>query len=132
MNILYNLMCDEGFRSKPYKDTVGKLTIGYGRNLDDNGISKEEAEFLLKQDIKTARDELHNFYWYEKLTINRQRALINMMFNLGLPKFRKFKKMIAAFEKRDYPIAADEALDSKWAKQVGGRSERVADLIRYG
>ena len=131
-SIIQDLKRDEGFRSKPYKDSVGKLTIGYGRNLDDMGINKAEAKQFLLQDIAEACVSLSAFYWYNRLSKNRKRALINMMFNLGATKFRKFKKMIAAFEACNYSLAADEALDSKWAKQVGSRAERIADLIRQG
>ncbi len=130
--VIQNLKRDEEFRGKPYRDTVGKLTIGYGRNLDDVGISEKEAEELLRYDIIVANRELLSFYWYDNLTSCRKRALINMMFNLGFTKFRKFKKMIKAFEAEDYELAADEALDSLWAKQVGERATRIADLIRHG
>lgn len=130
--VIQDLKRDEGFRSKSYKDTVGKLTIGYGRNLDDVGISKKEAGELLRIDVTDAIDLLWNFYWYDGLTTNRKRALINMMYNLGFTKFGKFKKMIVAFEAEDYSLAAIEALDSKWAKQVGSRANRIADLIRQG
>ena len=131
--IIKDLKRDEGFRSKPYKDTVGKLTIGYGRNLDDVGISKREALELLRYDVFVANKELLSFPWYDDLTSCRKRALLNMMYNLGFTKFRKFKKMIAAFEDEDYSLAAEEALDSKWAKRdVGARAQRIANLIRQG
>lgn len=130
--VIDDLKRDEGFSSKPYRDTVGKLTIGYGRNLDDNGINLKEAEELLRQDLVVANIDLNDFYWYDDLTFCRKRALLNMMFNLGFTKFRKFKKMIAAFEDSNYPLAASEALDSKWAGQVGSRATRIATLIREG
>ena len=130
--IIRDLKRDEGFKSKPYKDTVGKLTIGYGRNLDDVGISQREAEELLRYDVTVANRELLSFSWYDDLTTNRKRALINMMYNLGFTKFRKFKKMIAAFEREDYYGAAYEATNSKWATQVGVRASRIEALIRQG
>lgn len=130
--VIRDLKRDEGFRAEPYRDTVGKLTIGYGRNLDDVGISEREAEELLRYDVKVANSELGIFYWYDDLTSCRKRALINMMYNLGFTKFRKFEKMIDAFEAENYNLAANEALDSKWAKQVGTRAERIAELIRLG
>ena len=130
--VVRDLKRDEGFKSKPYKDTVGKLTIGYGRNLDDVGVSKREAGELLRFDVFIANKELLSFPWYDDLTLCRKRALLNMMFNLGFTRFRKFKRMIAAFEESNYSLAADEALDSKWATQVGARAERIANLIRQG
>ncbi len=131
--VIRDLKRDEGFRSKPYRDTVGKLTIGYGRNLDDVGISKREAEELLRYDLFLANKELLKFPWYKyDLTSCRKRALLNMMYNLGATRFKRFNKMIKAFKDGDYNLAADEALASKWAKQVGDRAERIADLIRRG
>lgn len=124
---------DEGFRNKPYFDTVGKLTIGYGRNLDDVGITQEEAVYLLKNDLKNASLDCEmvfsNFDCYEKA---RQYALINMMFNLGLSRFLGFKKMICAIKEDNWDKAADEAMDSKWAKQVGDRAVRIEKLMRSG
>ena len=130
--IIKDLKRDESFRSKPYKDTVGKLTIGYGRNLDDVGISKREALELLRYDVFIANKELLTFPWYDGLTSCRKRALLNMMYNLGFTRFRKFKKMIAAFERGDYYNAAYEATNSKWATQVGVRASRIEALIRQG
>jgi lysozyme len=130
--VIREIKRDESFRAKPYKDTVGKLTIGYGRNLDDVGISKREALELLRYDVFVANRELLSFPWYDSLTSCRKRALLNMMYNLGFTRFNKFKKMIKAFKIGDYNLAADEALDSKWAKQVGSRADRIAELIRQG
>lgn len=126
------LIIDEGMRLKPYRDTVGKLTIGVGRNLDDNGISEDEALVMLKNDIDQAFDELSQFDWFNSLKPVKQDALVNMCFNLGLPRLLSFKRMIAALESGDYQTAADEALDSKWAVQVGERANRIAEVIRNG
>lgn len=123
---------DEGLRLKPYLDTVGKLTIGYGRNLDDNGISEGEALFMLRNDIATSRRELSAYTWFRQLDESRQGAIINMHFNLGLPRLLTFRKMIAALDRGDYERAADEALDSRWASQVGERAVRIANILRKG
>lgn len=120
----------EGLSHFAYKDTVGKLSIGYGRNLDDNGISTAEAEFMLDNDIQTAKYELNKFDWFKKQPLNVQDALTNMCFNLGITKLLKFKKMIAAIEKKDYTVAAMEALNSRWANQVGQRAKDIALMIR--
>lgn len=122
----------EGFRSKPYLDTVGKTTIGWGRNLSDNGISNEEAELMLDNDIENCQKELSSFDWYYSQPLHVRDALINMCFNLGLPRLLGFKRMIAALEKKDYTTAAAEALDSRWAKQVGQRAKDVACMMREG
>ena len=122
----------EGFRNNYYLDTVGKLTIGYGRNLTDRGISREEAEFMLANDILICKQELAPLDWYYGQPPNVQDALVNMCYNLGLPRLLGFKKMIAALANHDYTTAALEALDSKWAKQVHGRANDIALMIREG
>lgn len=122
----------EGYDNMPYIDTVGKLTIGYGRNLQDNGISKEEAEFMLSNDINRAVKELEQYSWYLTQPDKVKRALINMNFNLGITRFLTFKKMIAALINKDYTKAAMEALDSKWSHQIGNRAKDIATEIREG
>lgn len=123
----------EGLRLKPYVDTVGKLTIGYGHNLDDNGISQAVADMILDEDavvaLNAATYAVPNF---NELNETRQLALIDMGHNLGLPKLALFKKMIAALEQHDYEQAALEMLDSKWASQVGNRANVLAERMRTG
>jgi lysozyme len=122
----------EGLKLEPYLDSLGNLTIGVGRCLSLNGISKEEAEYLLENDIREAIRGLQQYSWYVVQPAGVQMALINMCFNLGLPKLLGFRKMIKGLIDRDYEVAAAEALDSRWALQVKGRSEAVADKIRAG
>ena len=124
---------DEGFRSKPYQCTAGKTTIGYGRNIEDNGITKSEAETLLLNDVKTVQIELlNNFNWFNGLNGARQGVLINMAFNLGLPRLMKFKKMLGALSDNDFYEASKQMLDSRWAVQVGDRANRLAKQIIEG
>ena len=133
MNITDLLIKHEGLRLKPYRDTVGKLTIGVGRNLDDVGITREEARFLLENDIARADVELRrNFLWFPGRNRVRKAVLINMVFNLGISRFKRFKKLIAALERRDWDRAAKEMLNSKWAKQVGRRARELAKMMREG
>jgi len=120
----------EGFRAYPYLDTVGKVTIGYGRNIDDNGISAKEAEFMLENDIARCKEELSHYNWYNYSPENVKAALINMCLNLGLTKLIGFKRMINALENGDYSTASMEALNSRWAAQVGNRAKDVALMIR--
>ena len=132
-DIFQDLRRDEGVRNKPYKCTADKLTIGVGRNLEDVGLSNEEIEFLLQNDVKRVRKELAgNFPWYLRLSPNRQRALENMCFNLGIRRLKGFRKMLTALELGQLATAAAEALDSKWARQVGARADRIAVLIKEG
>lgn len=128
-----DLIRDEGLRLKPYRDTVGKLTIGVGRNLDDRGISEDEARQILRNDIALCEAELDiHIPWWTHLTGDRQRALLNMCFNLGWPRLSGFKEMLIYLQAGSYARAASEALDSKWARQVGDRALRISKLIREG
>ncbi len=129
--IKHQLIKHEALRLKPYKDTVGKLTIGVGRNIDDKGITAEEAMFLLENDIKECIEDLKNiFQGYDDLNEPRQRALIDMRFNLGPARFRQFKKMIAAVNEKDFNKAADEMMNSKWYNQVGQRAKSLIEMIK--
>lgn len=128
-----DLIRDEGLRLKPYVDTVGKWTIGVGRNLTDRGISEREARYLLANDIVACANDLDRaFPWWTALSEPRQRALMNMAFNMGLPKLKGFTRMLASLEHGDYETAASECLSSKWATQVGQRAGRIAGMIREG
>jgi lysozyme len=132
MSALEQIKIDEGFRGKPYKCTAGKVTIGFGRNLDDNPLTRAEAEFLLNNDLKKVAKQASRFGFYQKLNTTRRAVIINMIFNLGLSRFSQFKKMISALESNDYAEAATQMLDSKWAKQVGDRAIRLSKEMRQG
>jgi lysozyme len=124
------LVRDEGIRLKPYEDSVGLITIGVGRNIEQNGISYDEAMFMLQNDVARCMKEAASFKWYTELTEDRQVAIVNMIFNLGMPRFQKFKGFIAAMSEHDYDRAAFEMMDSRWAVQVGDRAKRLANIIR--
>lgn len=127
------LAIDEGCKLKPYRDTVGKLTIGIGRNLDDVGISKAEALALLAADIDIAAAGLDKALpWWRDMTDSRQQVLCNMAFNMGLPSLLGFKNTLAAMKAGDYRAAAAGMRASKWAKQVGARAERLAKTMEQG
>ena len=127
------LIRHEGLRRKPYRDTVGKLTIGVGRNLDDVGITRDEALILLDHDIAKVRREVKRaFAWFPRLNTARQNVVLNMVFNLGLPRFRRFRKTIAAIKDKRWDDAADEMLNSNWARQVKGRARELARIMRRG
>lgn len=131
--LAHELMRDEGLRLRPYRDAVGVLTIGYGRNLDDVGITQEEAEHLLTNDVvKVTRDCERFFAFWPRLSDVRQRVLANMVFNIGIGRVLGFRKMLAALEHQDWDDAATEMLDSKWAGQVGARADRLALMMRTG
>lgn len=122
---------DEGRRRKPYICTAGKVSIGIGRNLDDRGISDRIIDLLYEEDEQTALSDLdRRAPWWRGMPEPARRALANMSFNLGWPKLSEFKRMLAALQAGDYERAATEALDSRWANQVGDRADRIADLYR--
>ncbi len=133
--LIEQLKRHEGFSSKPYRCTAGRLTIGYGRNLDANGITEEEADRMLSSDLADVIQALCvRLPIYNDPTVSHVRlsVLDNMAFNLGVSGLLQFKKMIAAFEKRDYDTAAKEMLNSKWAKQVKGRAVELSEQMRTG
>jgi lysozyme len=122
----------EGVKTKPYVDTQGKLTIGVGRNLTDKGLHPNEIRLLLLNDIKDAMMDANAFKWFEDLNEIRQRVVVDMLFNLGRSRFMNFRKMIVALNKQDFATAADEMLDSRWAKQVGRRAQVLSGMMRSG
>lgn len=132
-NIWQQLEQDEGLRLKPYRDSVGKLTIGVGRNLDDIGISESEARYLLDVDINQATERIiDHLPWAKNLDVVRMGVLQNMAFNLGIAGLLQFKNFLLAMETNNFEGAAEHMLDSKWAEQVGPRAHRLAEQVRTG
>ena len=126
------LIRDEALRLKPYRDSVGKLTIGVGRNLDDVGISRDEAINLLGNDIERASAFLRTqLPWTLSLDEVRRAALINMAFNMG-GKLMGFAHFLQKLQAGDFVGAAKEMLDSLWAQEVGDRAQRLAKQIETG
>ena len=127
------LRLHEGVEHKPYKCTAGYLTIGVGRNIEERGLSDDEIDYILSNDVNIATDELvENFDWYADLDPIRQRVVIDMVFNLGMPRFKQFKNMIAAIESGDWMEASNQMMDSRWAEQVGLRASRLAEMMETG
>ena len=131
--LIKTLRRDEGVRLKPYKDTQGILTIGVGRNLEAVGISGDEADLLLSNDIERAAADAAGLFgedWQESFTDVQQEVIVNLIFNLGIGTFRKFRKAVAALKAGDMDTAADEILDSRAARQTGDRYHRLAEALR--
>lgn len=127
------LILYEGVKCKPYYCTADKLTIGVGRNLEDRGINEDEVMYLLNNDIALAESELiDRIKDFSELSEMRKVVLINMSFNLGVTKLMEFNKMLSAIGNRDYKQAAEEMLDSKWARQVGQRAVELSELMLKG
>ncbi len=126
--IVENLKIEEGYRGRPYHCSAGHLTIGYGRNVDKSGlgISEEEAEYLLKNDVNRTIDEVRQRWpWFDDCDKAAREVMIELCFQLGAPRLSAFKKMLAGLEAGDNDIAAFELLDSKFAKQVPARAARL-------
>lgn len=123
----------EGVELRPYRDTRGILTIGVGRNLESVGLRREEAMYLLDNDIRACVGDLARSYpWFESLDPVRQRALIDLRFNLGGKGLRAFVKFLDALSTNDVATAAKELTDSKWFTQVGRRGPRLVWMIQTG
>jgi len=131
--LIEHLEREEGKVSKPYKDTVGKTSIGCGRNLDDVGLSDDEIMYLLGNDITRVERQLDvNLTWWRGMCDARQVALASMCFQLGITGLLAFKNSLQLLRNGQYSAAADEFLNSKWSKQVPARAKRVTEMIRTG
>lgn len=140
------LIENEGLSLMPYYCPLGKLTIGVGHNLEDNpltnaerialgdlmhGITENGAKMLLRRDIKQCLEQLKkNFKFYNDLTSNRQYALLDMCFQLGIQGLKKFKLMLSELEKGNYDMAAYHCLKSLYAKQTPKRAKKIAAAIK--
>ncbi len=138
-NLINSIKLGEGFSATAYRCPTNRLTIGYGRCVDADepgtGITEAEAEMLLANDLarfEAAAQRVVGEETWSLLNQVRREALIEMAFNMGAGNLAKFRRMLAALSEEDYGGAADEALSSRWAEQVGKRADRIADRIRTG
>lgn len=145
MSLKSSVKRHESYKQFPYLDCCGKpwrdctcvkkgwLTVGWGRNLDTEGISEEEADHLLDNDLARVHQVAFLHYrWFGNLNLPRQDVILEMMFNLGISKFDTFKKLISAIDRQDYIAAANEMLASVWASQVKMRAVELANKMRTG
>ena len=133
--LLYaELLMDEGKRSKPYHDTVGKITIGIGRNLSDIGLREDEIQYLFNNDVDSVILDLNQHLpWWLDQPEPVQRALANLCFNLGITKLLKFKNTLSCIKQGEYTLAVENLKKSKWFKQVQrSRSARIFKLLMEG
>jgi len=128
------LILHEGLELKPYQCTADKTTIGVGRNLSDVGITEEESKYLLLNDLQRIQKEIAHWNFLEKLNEPRQAVILDMVFNMGVTRFNAntWVKTFAAIQNEEWEKAANEMLDSKWAKQVGQRAIRLSQMMRKG
>jgi lysozyme len=153
-HFIEKLIAHEGLVLQVYQDTLGIDTIGIGRNLEDRGISKEElddldipsldhiyeygiteadAVYLATNDVQIVEEELSNAHpCVDRLDSVRQLVVMDMAFNMGVPRLCLFKKMWNAIHEEDFSTASKEMLDSRWANQVGSRSVKLANAMHNG
>jgi len=132
MSVLDDIARHEGFRPRPYKDTEGFLTIGYGINLNA-GITQVEAMLILSYRVQVLQSKLRQrLPFWQRLTIARQDVLINMAYNLGIEGLMGFKTTLRLISEGDYDEAANQMLKSKWARQVGQRAIELSEKMRNG
>ena len=143
----------EGIVLNVYQDHLGINTVGIGRNLDDrgitdgellfmnktiddiydNGLTQEEAYYLCMNDIAIVEKELlASKPIVNRLNAVRQMILIDMAFNMGVPRLMQFKNMWLAIEKVNYLLACEEMIDSRWAGQVGSRAMKLSVAMKNG
>lgn len=144
MTLAEQLKRDEDLRLVVYDDATGKAivpgtvvkgspTIGVGRNLSSKGLTKDEAEYLLANDISEVKIALAQALpWTTSLDDARRGVLLNLSFNMGIAKVLQFKNTLALVQQEKYAEAAVEMLDSTWAHQVGDRAKRLSDQMRDG
>jgi lysozyme len=153
-NLIEKLIAHEGLRLEVYQDTLGINTIGIGRNLDDRGITQDEldwmdyptiehvysdgiseadAVYLAQNDVQIVEEELLAAHpCVENLDAVRQLVLVDMAFNMGVPRLCKFKNMWNAIHAGKFDAASKEMLDSRWATQVKGRATKLANAMHNG
>lgn len=131
--LLETLKIAEGWSGRAYRDSVGILTIGYGRNLEAMTISRGLGAAWLKDDLANAEVECRAAWpWFDTLSSRRQAVVIELNFNLGMTRLRGFTRMLTALGRGDFDAAAAEMLDSRWREQVGARAVRLATTLRRG
>lgn len=136
MDLKQQLLREEGSESCAYQDTLGFWTIGVGRLIDPKkggGLSQDEIEYLLDNDIKKITEKVHKFLpWVSKLNEPRQAVLIGMAFQMGVRGLLGFKRTLGSIEDGQYFEAAVEMLQSEWAKQTPERASRLATQMETG
>ncbi len=124
---------DEGNRLKPYPDTKGKISIGIGRNLTDNGLRPVEVDFLFSNDVSGLKAELNTAIpWWMGLSEIRQQVIASMAFNMGVPRLLGFRKMLTALRAGNFAEAAAEILDSDAARELPSRYHRLSVMMEKG
>lgn len=127
------LLLNEGLRLRPHLDTANppRLTIGVGRNLDDRGITREEAMLLLDHDIARCLTELDDALpWWTELPTAARAVLVDLCFQMGIGKLVGFSYTLGALREGQYQTAAAHLLVSRYARQTPARAARNAYALR--
>lgn len=133
VTLIAQLELHEGKRRFPYQDTRGNTTIGVGRNLTGKGLSEDEIQYLLNNDLDEVVADLATFPWFHDLDAVRQRVMVDFRFNVGPATFRSFKRMLRGMAEKDYALASRSLRESLWAKQVQpSRADRLIEMLRTG
>lgn len=124
----------EGLRLKPYRCPAGKLTIGWGLNLEDRGLTRAEADYLLQSQLQELLKRMEQSFapWWTNLSINRRAVLLDMAYNLGWQGLLDFKQTLNSVTAGDYDKAAAQMLESIWARQVKTRARELAEMMAEG
>lgn len=129
--LIKHLKEEEGKSLFPYEDSVGKTTIGYGRNLTDHGLQDFEAEYLLINDIEECISDIVSVIpEFDRLPAQAQTVCVALRFNVGPRGFRSFRHFIAAIKRSDWQSAELELLGSKAARQLPDRYQRMGKMLR--
>ena len=135
-DLLSCMNTDEGFKPYAYQDSLGYWTVAFGKCIDKRagcGLTREEGLYLLKNELALCKEQLEHFYWYTAMEPVRQEVLIELCYNIGLPKLLKFKDMIGFLQQHDYKSAATAMLCSEWHRQVGDtRANNMAQRLVTG
>lgn len=150
MEIIQRLAYNEGLRLESYLCSAGKLTIGVGRCLDTNPLNRDELKFighdcrtkpitkdqafyLLRNDIEKVKKDLDkNCPWWTNLNFDRQYSMIDLCFQLGIGGLMKFKKTLSYLATGFYIQAANELLNSNYARQTPARAMRNSQCFKTG
>jgi lysozyme len=131
-NLKSRIKRHEGKRERPYEDSEGILTVGYGRNLEAVPFSQDELDLMFDNDFRRAQDGAEGFFCYSQLNDVRRGVLIEMVFQMGVKGVSKFKRFLDAALTENWQMAHDEMLDSKWAKQTPSRAKELAEVFLRG
>jgi len=132
------VIANEGVRKTAYKDTLNNCTIGVGHlirlpdeeYLLDKELTDLEVDQIFVTDLNQAIDDARKFIDADSIPDEAFEVVVDMAFNLGLPKLSKFKNFQQALKDKDFVKASEEMLDSRWAKQLPNRSKRLAEIMR--